>query len=84
MNKIVNTFLLARNKFMPKMHLRQPGSTYSSSKPFKKKKERIQKFIKTGDSPYIHQNGLDKACFQYDIAYRDFKDLTRTTAPGIV
>ena len=29
----------------------------------------------TGDSTYIYQNELDKACFQHDIAYVDFKDL---------
>ena len=34
----------------------------------------------TGDSTYIYQNGLDKACFQHDIAYGDFKDLNRRTA----
>ena len=36
MNKIVNKFLLAGDKFMPEMHLRHPGSTYSASGPFKK------------------------------------------------
>ena len=30
MNKIVNKFLLAGDKFMPEMHLRQPGITYSA------------------------------------------------------
>ena len=34
----------------------------------------------TGDSTYIYQNELDKACFQHDIAYGDFKDLNRRTA----
>ena len=29
---------------------------------------------------YIYQNALDKACFQHDMAYRDFKDLPRRTA----
>ena len=43
-------------------------------------KERIQKFKETGDSWYIYQNKLDKACFQHDMAYGDFKDLTRRTA----
>ena len=42
MNEIVNTFLLAGDKFMPAMHLKQPGRTYSACEPFKKKK--IQKF----------------------------------------
>ena len=43
-------------------------------------KERMQKFKETGDSRYIYQNELDKTCFQDDMAYRDFKDLTRRTA----
>ena len=40
----------------------------------------MQKFKETGDSPYIYQNELDKACFQHDMAYGDFKYLTRRTA----
>ena len=50
MNKIVSKFLLARDKFMPEMHLRQPGFTYNACGPFTKSKERIQKFKVTGDS----------------------------------
>ena len=80
MNEIVNNFLLAGDKFMLEMHLRQPGFTYSASGPFTKSKERIQKFKETGDSQYFHQNELDRACFQHDMAYEDFKDLTRRTA----
>ena len=44
MNEIVNKFFLAGNKFMPEMHLRQPGFTYSACGPFTKNKERIKKF----------------------------------------
>ena len=44
-----------------------------------KNKERIQKFKEVGDSRYIYQNELYKNCFQHDIAFRDFKDLTRRT-----
>ena len=55
---------------------RQPGSTYSACEPFTKNKERIQKFKETGHLRYINQNELDKACFQHDMAYGDFKDLT--------
>ena len=44
---------------------------------FTKNKERIQKFKETGDSRYVYQNELDKACFEHDMAYGDFKDLTR-------
>ena len=80
MNEIVNKFLLAGDKFMPEMRLRQPGFTYSACGPFTKNKERIQKFKETGDSRYIYQNELDKACFQHDMAYGDFKDLTRRIA----
>ena len=43
-------------------------------------KERIQKFKQTGDSRYIYKNELDKACFQHDMAYGDFKDLGKRTA----
>ena len=50
MNDIVNKFLLAGDKVMPEMHLRQPRFTYSTCGPFTKNKERIQKFIETGDS----------------------------------
>ena len=65
---------------MPEMHLKQPGFTYSACGPFTKNKERIQKFKKTGDTKYIYKIELDKACFQHDMAYPDFKDLTKRTA----
>ena len=61
------------------MHLRKPGFTYSPCGPFTKNKERIQELEKTGDSRYIYQNELDKACFQRDMAYGDFKDSTKRT-----
>ena len=80
MNEIVNKLLLAGDKFMPEMHLKQPGFTYSICGPFTKNKERIQKFKETGDTSYIYKNELDKACFQHDMAYGDFKDLKRRTA----
>ena len=62
------------------MHLRQPGFTYSVCRPFTKNKERIQKFKITGDSRYIYQNEIDKACFQHVMAHGDFKKLPRRTA----
>ena len=49
MNETVNKFLLAGNKFMLEMHLKQPRFTYSACRPFTKNKERIQKFKETGD-----------------------------------
>ena len=45
MGEIVNKFLLAGDKFMPEMHLKQPGFTYSACGPFTKNKERIEKFM---------------------------------------
>ena len=80
MNEIVNTLLLAGDKCMPEMHLKQPGFTYIACGPFTKNKERIQKFKETGDASYIYKNELDKACFQHDMADGEFKDLKRRTA----
>ena len=80
MNGIVDKFLLAGDKFMPEIYLKQPGFTYSACGPFTKNKERIQKFKETGDTSYIYKNELDKACFQNVMAYCDFKDLKRRTA----
>ena len=54
MNEIVKKFLLAGDKFMPEMHLRQPEFTYNACGPFTKNKERIEKFKETGDSRYIY------------------------------
>ena len=65
MKKIVSKFLLAGDKFMPEMHLKQAGFTYSACGPNTKNKERIQIFKETGDTSYISKNELDKACFQY-------------------
>ena len=56
MNQIVNKFLLEGDKFMPEMPLRQPGFTYSACRPFTKNKQRIQKFMQTGDTNYIYRN----------------------------
>ena len=72
MNEIVNKFLLAGDKFMLEMHLKEPGFPYKACGPFTKNKERIQTFKETGDTSYIYKNELDKACFQHDMAYEDF------------
>ena len=61
------------------MHLKQPGFTYSACGPFTKNKERIQKFMQTGDTNYIYKNDLDKACFQHNMAYGKYKDLAKRT-----
>ena len=49
MNNIINKFLLAGDKFMPEMHLRQPQFIYSVCGPFTRHRERIKKFKETGD-----------------------------------
>ena len=79
MNNIINRFLLAGDKCMPEMHLRQPQFTYSACGPFTKHKQRIQKFKETGDTNYIYKNELVKACFAHDAAYSDSNDLTKRT-----
>ena len=56
MNEIVNKFLLAGEKFMSEMYLKQPRFTYSACGPFTKSKGRIQKFKETGDTSYIYKN----------------------------
>ena len=79
MNDIINKFLLAGDKFMPEMHLRQRRFTYSACGPFTKHKQRIQKFKETGGTNYLYKNELDKACFAHDAPYYDSKDLTKRT-----
>ena len=79
MNNVINKFLLAGDKFMPEMHLRQPRFVYSACGPFTRYKERIKEFKRTGDTRYIYRNELDKACFQHDSAYAGHKDLINRT-----
>ena len=64
---------------MPEMHLRQPGFTYSACGPFTKNKERIEQFMKTGNTDFIYKSELDKAFFQQDMAYGKSKDLVKRT-----
>ena len=64
---------------MPEMHLKQPGFTYSASGLFTKNRERIEKFMKTGNTDFIYKNDLDKACFQHDMAYGKSKYLAIRT-----
>ena len=79
MNNIINTFLLAGDKFMSEMHLRQPLFVYTACGPFTRHKERIKEFKRMGDTRYIYRNERDKACFQYNSAYADNKDLINRT-----
>ena len=75
MNNIINNFLLAGDKFMPEMHLRQPQFVYSACGPFTRHKERIKEFKRTGDTRLLYRNELDKACFKHDAAYAKYKDV---------
>ena len=77
MNEIVNNFLLVGDKFMPEMHLKQPGFTYSACGSFTKNKERIEEFMQTWNTDFIYKYELDKACFQHNMAYGKSKDLVQ-------
>ena len=79
MKNVINKFLLAGDKFMPEMHLRQPQFVHSTCGPFTRHKERIKKFKQTGDARYIYRNELEKGCVQHDSAYADHKDLINRT-----
>ena len=70
MNEIVNKCLLVGDKFMPEMHLKQLGFTYSVCGPFTKNKVRIEKFMQTRNTRHV-----DKACFRHDLAYGKTKNL---------
>ena len=68
MNRIVNKFLLGGGKFIPEMHLKQPGFTDSACGSFTK----IKKIFRNLCRQEI-QNDLDKACFQHDMAHGKYK-----------
>ena len=82
MNGIINKLLLISDEFSPQMHLKKPKFTYFAFETFIRNKECMQKF--KGDFRQIYQNELDKVCFQHDMAYGDYEDLARRTAPSIV
>ena len=75
LNNIINRFLLAGDKFMPEMHLRQPQFVYSACGLFTRYKDRIKEFKRTGDARLLYRNELDKACFKQDAAYAKYKDV---------
>ena len=79
MNEIVNRFLLAGDKFICKIHLRQPWFTYSGCGSFTRNRDRIQNFMQSSDTNCIYKNDLDKSCFQLDMAYIKYNDLTKIT-----
>ena len=59
MNEIVNKFLLVGEKFIPEMHLKETGFTYSACSPFTKIKEKTEKFMQTGNTDFIYKNKLE-------------------------
>ena len=61
------------------MYLKQPGFTSSACGPFTKNKEKIKKFMQTGNTNFVFKNELDEACFQHDMTYGKTNDLVKRT-----
>ena len=80
MNETINMFLSTGDKFLPEMHLRQPGFTQSACVSFTKKQRKNKSFKQRGYLRSIQENLLDKTCFQHDMAYGNFEDLPKRTA----
>ena len=79
MNKINNKFLLTEDKFMPELHLKQPGFTDGACESFTKYRERIKRFRETGNLKLLKRNQLDRACFAHNAAYSNSKDIAKRT-----
>ena len=60
MNEIVSKFLLGGDKFMPKMHLKQPGFTYSACRPFTKTKKEFKNLEKQKIKTIFNKMSLKK------------------------
>ena len=71
--------MLTSKKFMPELHIRQPGFNYCPFGPFLRHGKRIQKFRKIGQINRICKNELDEACFAHDVACSNSKDLAKRT-----
>ena len=69
MNKISNNILLNGEKYIPELHLKQPGYTYSVCGPFTKHRERIETIRETCNLKRLYRNEPDKAYFTYDRKY---------------
>ena len=80
----MNKFLFPGDKFVPETPLKQPRFTSSACGSFTKNKERIEKFMATGNTDFTYRNELDKACFQHDMAYGKLKDSVKRTHAGKV
>ena len=78
MNEIIK-FLLVEDKFMAKNALKTTWFYLQCLWPIYKNKERIEQFMKTGNTDFIYKNELDKACSQHKMAYGKSKDLVKRT-----
>ena len=67
------------DKFIPELHLKQPGFIYSACGPFTKYRERSQRFREIRNLKHVYRSELEKACFAHDIAYSGSKDLAKRT-----
>ena len=67
------------NKFMPELHLKQPGFTYVACGLFSKHHKRVPKFRETGNLKHLYRNELDKTFCAYNAGYSDSKDLAKRT-----
>ena len=81
-NKIINKFIFTGDKYMPELHLKRPGSTYSAFQQFTKHRERIQKLRENKNN--LFRKEFDKACFAHNAAYSDTKDLDRRTVSDMI
>ena len=64
------------DKFMPELHLQQPGFTYSACGPFTKYCKRVEKFREPGNLKHLYKNELSKVYFAHDAAYSDLAKRT--------
>ena len=72
-------FLLTGDKFMPELHLKQPGFAYSAYGPFIKHRKRTQKFREIGNLKHLYRHELDKSCFAHDAAFSESIGLAKRT-----
>ena len=75
---LINVYWLEA-EFMPELHLKQTGFTYSACGPFTKHREKIQKFREAGNLKHLYRNELEEAWFAHDATYSDSKDLAKRT-----
>ena len=79
MNDIINKFLSSGDKFMPEIHLKQPGFTYSASGPFTRNKQKFKHLCKQEIQIIFTRINWIKRLFSIDLAYGKYKDLEKRT-----